>query len=57
MEKRMLPIEISSQDGKVFLFQIDPQGNDDVAIMLIPEQIPLVCKWLKEAASSAKMGE
>jgi len=51
--KRMTAVEISIQDGDVYVFQVDPQGNNDQCIILHPEQVPLVIKWLREMAIAA----
>jgi len=50
---KMNGIEVSYQDGNVYLTQLDPLGNDDAAIVLTPEQVPLVAKWMQEAAVAA----
>lgn len=50
--KRMEPVEVSTKDGLVRLLQPVFGGRDDV-ILLRPEQIPLVIKWLREAALAA----
>ena len=52
----MKPIEVHYENGHVYLVQLDPLGNDDAAICLMPEQVPLVCKWLREAAATARKG-
>ena len=51
---KMNAIEVSYQDGNVYLTQLDLCGNDDVAIILTPEQVPLVAKWMREAAIAAR---
>ena len=53
MSKRMTALEIFAEDGDVYLFQLDPCGNNDACIVLHPEQVPVVIKWLMEAAKSA----
>jgi hypothetical protein len=53
MKKVMMPVEVRHEDGNVIIEQRDPLGNDDAMVVLTPDQIPLVVKWLGEAAVSA----
>ena len=52
--KEMKPIEVHYDDGLVYLVQLDPFGNDDATICLTPEQVPLVCKWIREVAATTE---
>ncbi len=51
MERRLEPLKIRTlQDqGEIVLEQ--QQGQEDVGIFLTPEQVPIVVKWLEEAAA------
>jgi hypothetical protein len=51
--KEMKPVEVRCEKGLVSLTQLDPMGNDDAVIVLAPEQVPLVAKWMQEAAFAA----
>jgi len=48
--KEMKPVQVDVVDGRVNLIQLDPLGNHDATIVLNPEQVPLVIKWMREAA-------
>jgi hypothetical protein len=51
--KEMRPIQVSCDGVHVWLVQPDPSGNDDAAVVLSPEQVPLVIRWMREAAATA----
>jgi hypothetical protein len=51
--KRMEPVEVSTKDGLVRLLQPVTDDDDDI-VLLTPEQVPLVIKWLREAAKNAE---
>ena len=50
---RMEQIEIIERDGIILITQDDPL-NDPSAILLSPEQVPLVCDELKMLAGKLK---
>jgi hypothetical protein len=52
MEKRMEPLVVSTKDGLVW---IEQSGGEDAGIVLSPEQVPTLIKWLKEAAAELEM--
>jgi hypothetical protein len=51
--KRMTAVEVSVHDGDIYVSQLDPQGDNDQCVILHPEQVPVVIKWLREAARDA----
>jgi hypothetical protein len=48
MEKRMEPFIVSTKGGLVW---IEKGGAEDAGIAVSPEQVPILVKWLQEAAA------
>ncbi len=49
--KEMQAVEVIHDGEHIWLSQAAPVGaDDDAMVMLSPEQVPLVIKWLREAA-------
>jgi hypothetical protein len=49
MEKKMEAVEVRTKDGQVWIVQ-DVNGEDN-GIVINPEQVPALVKWLNEAAA------
>jgi hypothetical protein len=49
MEKRMEPFVVSTKSGLVWIEQSG--GGEDAGIAISPEQVPILIKWLKDAAA------
>jgi len=50
MKKTMYDVSVASQDGIIFIEQPSQDENGE-CVMLHPEQIDLVIKWMREAKS------
>jgi hypothetical protein len=48
MKKEMLEINITTNEGMIFISQPDPY-NDYPPIIINPDQVPILIKWLEEA--------
>lgn len=46
---KMFDVEVEFKDGAVWIMQDDGAGGMEV-ITLHPDQVDLVCKWIKQAA-------
>jgi hypothetical protein len=49
MQKRMETVEVSTKDGQIWIVQ-ETNGEDN-GVVVTPEQIPALVKWLSEAAA------
>ena len=50
MDRRMQPLRVwTLEDGEIVIEQ--EQGHEDISIHVTPEQVPVLIKWLEEAAA------
>jgi len=53
---KMIEVQVYEEGGHVIICQYGP-FNEVYVVELSPEQVPLVIKWMREAASEARKGE
>jgi len=49
MERRMEPLKVSTKNGLIWIERSG--GGEDAGIAISPEQVPILIKWLKDAAA------
>jgi hypothetical protein len=49
MEKRMEPLTVSTKDGQIWIEQ--SENGEDCGVMIAVDQVPILVKWLQEAAA------
>jgi hypothetical protein len=57
--REMQPIVIETDDdGNIVIWRPDERAEitDSTAVLITPEQLPLVCEWLQEASQSILEG-
>ena len=49
MQKRMEPLSVATTGNGQILIEQTSYGEDDARILIDPDQLPLLIKWLQEA--------
>ena len=54
MKKEMFEIEIDTRQGKIYLTQPYPAGGEEHIVIIDPDQVDTLIKWLEEARAEIK---